>query len=515
MNFPVVPIAPQRVRDLSVIAIFLFTLLAGIGCVYINYLRELRELSFQAAKLGAGRIENVLKYAHAANAKVSPLIGLSCDEAWSALRKEATQTSFVRTINLAQNDIIYCSSFFGQVRIDAPSRDFFIGKIRLLPGNLLRPDHPVLSIRDVAHRGSVITNIDSSYLALMMSMELNGGRALLSVGGNWLDEQGRFYSKAPPLPALGLAKYTSARYPLTIYIGYPYEMGQWQNWIPKNRGLLRLVLVCSLMFTLLTWCWLRRTSPPAKVLARAIKGREFIPYLQPVVDASTRQLCGVEVLMRWKHPTAGMIEPAAFIPQAEASGLIVQMTRQLMQCVAQALAPLQALLPVRFHIAFNISSAHFTSMKLVEDCQEFLAQFAPGRVILTLELTERELLLNDGQTQKVFNYLGAMGVQFALDDFGTGHASLAYLKQFHIDILKLDQSFVRRIGCETLSQHIVDNVIDLGGKLGLVVVAEGVETPHQADYLRDKGVDQLQGYLFGYPLPMGDFVEILRASESS
>jgi EAL domain-containing protein (putative c-di-GMP-specific phosphodiesterase class I) len=98
-----------------------------------------------------------------------------------------------------------------------------------------------------------------------------------------------------------------------------------------------------------------------------------------------------------------------------------------------------------------------------------------------------------------------MGVRLAMDDFGTGHSSLHYLQQFHVDYLKIDQSFIGRIGTESLSEHIVDNVIDLGTRLGLALVAEGVETRQQADYLRSKGVDYLQGYLFGRPLPLRDF----------
>ena len=102
-----------------------------------------------------------------------------------------------------------------------------------------------------------------------------------------------------------------------------------------------------------------------------------------------------------------------------------------------------------------------------------------------------------------------MGVRLAIDDFGTGHSSLAYLQNFKVDTLKIDQSFVRRIGTEPLSQHIVDNVIDLGLRLGISLVAEGVETLQQADYLRDKGVGSLQGYLFGRPVPMQDFLKAI------
>nr|WP_276308124.1 EAL domain-containing protein [Aeromonas jandaei] len=135
----------------------------------------------------------------------------------------------------------------------------------------------------------------------------------------------------------------------------------------------------------------------------------------------------------------------------------------------------------------------------MQECRLFLDHFAPGKVVLVLELTERELLVADPKTLSLFRQLDEMGVKLAIDDFGTGHSSLIYLQQFHVDYLKIDQSFIARIGTESLSEHIVDNVIDLATRLGLALVAEGVETSRQADYLRSKGVDYLQGFLFARP----------------
>ena len=131
-----------------------------------------------------------------------------------------------------------------------------------------------------------------------------------------------------------------------------------------------------------------------------------------------------------------------------------------------------------------------------------------------LELTERELLVADPHTLSLFQALNEMGVKLAMDDFGTGHSSLVYLQQFHVDYLKIDQSFIRRIGTESLSEHIVDNVIDLGHRLGLALVAEGVETREQAEYLKGK-VTYLQGYLFGRPVPVRQFCDEQLAQAAS
>ncbi|MGL5308225.1 MAG: EAL domain-containing protein, partial [Aeromonas veronii] len=122
--------------------------------------------------------------------------------------------------------------------------------------------------------------------------------------------------------------------------------------------------------------------------------------------------------------------------------------------------------------------------------------------------------MSDPQTLSLFRQLDEMGVKLAIDDFGTGHSSLAYLQQFHVDYLKIDKSFIARIGTESLSEHIVDNVIDLATRLGLALVAEGVESERQADYLRAKGVDYLQGYLFARPMPLRQFCEELLPEEA-
>jgi EAL domain-containing protein (putative c-di-GMP-specific phosphodiesterase class I) len=128
---------------------------------------------------------------------------------------------------------------------------------------------------------------------------------------------------------------------------------------------------------------------------------------------------------------------------------------------------------------------------------------------LVLELTERELINPTDITRRLFDALHELGVMIAIDDFGTGHSSLAYLRNFNVDYLKIDQSFVAMIGVDALSRHILDSIIELSGKLDLGIVAEGVETIEQCEYLAAQGVDFLQGYLFGRPLPCDEFIKSL------
>lgn len=213
--------------------------------------------------------------------------------------------------------------------------------------------------------------------------------------------------------------------------------------------------------------------------------------------------------MRWQHPKEGLVRPDLFIPLAEHSGLIVPMTRALLHQTAAQLAPHAARWRPGFHIGVNITARHCEDLDLVEDCRTFLAAFAPGQVTLVLELTERELIKPTDITRQLFDALHQLGVMIAIDDFGTGHSSLGYLRNFNVDYLKIDQSFVAMIGADALSRHILDSIIELSGKLDLGIVAEGVETAEQCEYLAAHGVDFLQGYLFGRPLPGDEFIKSL------
>ncbi|PTT44472.1 EAL domain-containing protein [Aeromonas sp. HMWF016] len=254
--------------------------------------------------------------------------------------------------------------------------------------------------------------------------------------------------------------------------------------------------------------YIQSPDPEQKKLRRALTDGEFVAFLQPIVGQSGSLVTGCEVLVRWLHPTKGLVQPDHFIPLAEKSGLVVPMTQALMREVLRHFSPIAHKLPSGFHFGFNITASHFHDLTLVDDCRAFLAGFTDRPVTLVLEVTERELLTPDEVTCRLFTELKELGVVIALDDFGTGHANLAYLQEFDIDIIKLDKRFVMQVGSEKMSTHIVDNVLDLASRLELKVVAEGVENSVQRDLLEARGIDFMQGYLFGKPVPMENFWKV-------
>lgn len=270
-----------------------------------------------------------------------------------------------------------------------------------------------------------------------------------------------------------------------------------------------LLLIAAAAGWLCRWA-LRRPASRYHELQRALDAEEFVPFFQPIVSSRDGRWAGLEVLMRWQHPREGLVRPDLFIPYAEDCGLIVPITRQLMKHTALELGACLDLLPDDFHVGINITARHCQDPTLFDDCRDFLAAFPEGKIALTLELTERELIRPSAEMHALFERLRRLGVSIAIDDFGTGQSSLSYLQQFKVDFLKIDQSFVAMIGVNTLSRHVLDSIIDLSAKLELRVVAEGVETEEQHAYLAARDVEFLQGYLFARPMPAVDFAQALR-----
>ncbi|MFO0234418.1 MAG: putative bifunctional diguanylate cyclase/phosphodiesterase [Burkholderiales bacterium] len=247
-------------------------------------------------------------------------------------------------------------------------------------------------------------------------------------------------------------------------------------------------------------------------LRRALDdGSGFELHYQPKVDARTGELVACEALVRWRHPERGLVHPAAFVPIAEETGLIDQLDAWVLGEACRAARRWRdAGTPCR--VSVNIAASHFRDDRLLADLRAALdaAGVEPG--LLTIELTESMLMDGIDGSLRTLSALRALGVSISLDDFGTGWSSLTYLKRMPIDELKIDRSFVSGLPGDAGDSAIVRSVITLAASLGLTVVAEGVETREQADWLAREGCDLLQGWLFAKALEEPVFVEWLVAS---
>ncbi len=244
-------------------------------------------------------------------------------------------------------------------------------------------------------------------------------------------------------------------------------------------------------------------------LRHALERDEFVLHYQPQVAAHGAKIMGVEALLRWQHPERGLVSPVDFIPLLEESGLIVPVGRWVLQkACEQAQLWADAGVPVR--VAVNLSVHQFKQPGIVDDVAQVLAASGLSPELLELELTESMFMDSADSNINMLKQLKALGVSIAIDDFGTGASSLAYLKDFPVDTLKICQSFVLNLPHSNDDSAIASAVLSLAQGMSLSSVAEGVENHQQADFLRERSCDYIQGFLFSKPLPADEVSRLLR-----
>ena len=237
-------------------------------------------------------------------------------------------------------------------------------------------------------------------------------------------------------------------------------------------------------------------------LCKALEQEEFAVYYQPIVNLQDRQLAGLEALVRWQHPTRGLISPADFIPIAEETGLIVQLDQWVLHQACYQMAQWQHRFPNQFpfRVNVNLSAKDLRDRSLHRTVESILSDTGISGDLVTLELTESMLVEEIPQTIDLLEELAGKRVHISIDDFGTGYSSLSYLHQLPVNSLKIDRSFVSQIRPGNRNSKVVNIIVALSRQLGLKVVAEGIETDEQLRWLQSLGCDYGQGYLFSKPL---------------
>jgi diguanylate cyclase (GGDEF)-like protein len=238
-----------------------------------------------------------------------------------------------------------------------------------------------------------------------------------------------------------------------------------------------------------------------KALRNAIENRELMLYYQPKYSIKHGHIAGVETLIRWEHPELGLISPAKFIPIAEESGLIIQIGEWILREACAMNKHWQDAGFEHFTIAVNLSPKQFNSLNFDQTVLHILQETDLNPSYLELEITEKTAMNNTALTERILSALKATGVQLSIDHFGTGHTSITHLKKFPISAVKIDQSFIKGVPNNPNDSAITSAFIGLAHSLGLEVVAEGVETPEQMQYLASLGCDMVQGYYLSHPVP--------------
>lgn len=238
----------------------------------------------------------------------------------------------------------------------------------------------------------------------------------------------------------------------------------------------------------------------------ALCAGEFVPYYQPLVSSSG-ELRGCEALMRWQRPDGTFISPVDFIPVAERSGFIDELGAFVLREAVQQLHLFEAAGLQHLYMSVNVSPRQLEHPGFERVLTDVLCEsgVAPNRLVL--ELTEGLAMGDSVATQDLLDRITATGVRIALDDYGTGYSSLGYLKSYPVSAVKIDRSFIKGIGADSVSGIIVRAIVELSKALQLEIVAEGVETADQAHLLHEMGVNYLQGFLYGKPMPAGELLQ--------
>lgn len=486
--------AKQFQRIAITLAVGLTITAAGVLLTWYQISETDLNRAASAARDVVSSTERLLDETRSAVDRVRPLLTKPCTPEVSAgLHRLTIGTEYIHEINFFHEDLLVCSSFGGAV----PVREFIsVGDGRMLllaKDDSVSPGAPVIILRryygDRSITASVATRLTADALKQPgnhRSFALRTADMVLTAGNHLVKEPLTRYTHAvhSGLYPFSVEYSGDRRIPLALFL---------------RDGALSLLLSVLLGATVATILWhalLRRS----KELSQAVRNGEIVPWYQPIVDARTGQIVGVEILARWEKPDGTVLSPASFIAEAESSELIIALTRRLSERAACELPSLLQGQPC-WHVGFNVTQAHLQKAGFISECLSFTAAFPPGGISLTLELTEREPFGNSEAIRNRLEQLHASGMAIALDDFGTGYSNMEYLSRLPVDIIKLDRVFVSRIGQGAAAEQLLLSLINLARVLNLKIVAEGVETEAQANWLRERGVYWQQGFYYSPPVP--------------
>lgn len=470
-------------------------------------LHELRDSLHQATS----SVDITLFHGQLAAEAATPWLGKPCDDnVLTKIRTLVATIPDVRTVNLVEGNEIYCTSVFGGRNFIINTADYTNGKLLLLNSNTITPSRSLIVYRNRVQNGnSVLAGIDGYYLYNILHLLENDTSFYLIVGNRAMTSEG-VVTDIPKLKnpqSLG-----SEHYNYTIVADKAF-IYQFTTFIRHEKNTLAVIFLFSVLITLLFSRYLLYLNTIESRLRTAIRKKQIVPWIQPIVSASYGHLIGGEVLLRWNHPKLGVIPPDRFITVAEQNGMISRITRDCFSDVAEELTKWEGTHEVPFIICFNVSAGNFENDEIVTLCQSFNSRLSTHNFRIVLEITERDYIEQSTMTIQIINQLKQENVQISLDDFGTGNANYSYLSLFKPDYLKIDKMFTSGIKNNELSSMVVENIIALASKVHCSVIAEGIEDNEQKNILLSMGVPLFQGYLFSRPVQFSDFLSRMKNAE--
>lgn len=496
----------RRKRVLIALSIATVVLILTLAFRYIEEKSRIEQQAMDFADKAIMRFDRMFSPLEVSANNTLGLVGVPCQDVRFPLIEKISSLQTVRAILLVDNDVLYCSSIYGPRTIPFsqtyPDLAFNSQRMTLVTDEYLLKGSPILLLwtpKSLDNRSGILQVINIEMMSnYLLEPQLPWvERAVFNVNGESLEYGNPLIE--PTVPSEDEVSYEqgSLRYPFTLTLYGPSPTRLALATLPSQ---LPLALLLSLLMGYIVWLATANRMSLSWQISYGITAREFMVYCQPLINTKSGECDGIELLLRWHNPRQGWIAPDLFIPLAERQNLIKPLTRFVLNEVVRELPQLPD--DPAFHIAINVAASHFRNHAILEDLHNL---WWPANPVpkLVVELTERDAL--PVVDQSVIAQLHDIGVRLAIDDFGTGHSSLSYLKDLQPDVLKIDKIFTAAIGTDAINATVTDMVISLAQRLNISLVAEGVETAEQAAYLRERGVDHLQGYYFARPMPLQDF----------
>jgi len=506
-----------RVGALALTA--LVPLLLCVALCYYESARIVRREATIASTFIVSQVSSIIDEAHDAAQQFVLHVDDACDVLMPNLSLTAAVVPYVRTIDVIDEDHVSCSS----VRLNqgmpwgapangmpqTPSGSWMM----LADSTPMTPGRAALLVGVRASDGrSVVASVDGRYLLDLMRAAAPVGmfrRVELDFEGYPPLSDTRDGSSSDTSPMLADVRKTTASgaFDLRIYGLRAHRraalLGLLANYLPW----------AAVLSALLVWLVRRlqqsRRSRRERLL-RGIRMNEFYVEYQPLYGVASGRCEGAEALMRWKCRGVGIVRPDVFIAAAEDEEVIVPLTQHLLKLIARDVARMK--LKPGFHLGINFAPDHLSSPRMMDDIHALREALGPDGPQIVVEVTERSLIRNTDQAQRNLEQVRKEGAEVAIDDFGTGYCSLSYLERFPFDLLKIDRGFVLTIDSEERRAVVLDSIIDLAHSLGARLVAEGVETQTQYDYLCGRGVAYIQGFIYARPMGVDAFCQWYEAT---
>ncbi|WP_253809359.1 EAL domain-containing protein [Vibrio sp. RE88] len=444
------------------------------------------------------RIEDVVR-----ELKKENIQAMEHPESCSAIREDLLFESNLRELIIVQNGIAICSSKRGEISTDlryafkdgAAKTGVYLFDINQDPHQRTMV---VVNILPGTTDSGAFAIVDKNYLVERLGRVENDKLSFITA---------KFGQKIYPADRTFVSDTlhyitTSSKYGFSLMVEASPEFIQRRVIYSALSSIPISFLISITLFVVLSR--LKNRDSLADDLKKGLKREELFLVYQPIVDASKdHQLSGIEALIRWQHPTLGLVRPDVFIPLAERQSLIDAITDYVLE---KALEDLSAEpLFNSIHLGVNVPPSYLHEQKNIVNVCNYALQFRRIGIRLAVEVTERQIL--DDVGREALAELRKSGILVSIDDFGTGHTALSVIQKTQFDYLKIDKCFVDTIGLETVNSTVLNTIIDLGHRLGVKMIAEGVEEQNQVEYLAEMNVSYLQGYHFSKPLELDELKE--------